>query len=489
MKIQVLVQYFKTERSISDRNHGLRLLLGHYPKRVIPVKKLRSWTSELTGFPDWLIDRSQKEIGNFINTLALLMRNSRDGSDEKPLDFWIQGISRLSDCAEDDIKKFISEKVPRTTPEQRLILLKLLTGTFKSPIFPGELIKAVAQVLHEKHEIIALRLHDYKSEKNVTFEDLRKPVLDESKKIPLPFSDIVSIETADSSLGPENDWMAFGKREGLEVQLIKHGNSVNLWTREGEIVSDKFPEIIALGRIIPMNVKIYGYLMPKKRDVPFSLLINQIGKKTITKKELELVKPQFEVWGVLEHENKSDFSLASIKHYFPDQYIVMTSRRINFTTWKELSDFHKNCRDHGFAGISLQQKHKANTYYYLKANVHSIRAILMYVEFGVQTKSGIHSMTFGVFQGNEILPVAKISDFNESINFNEIIAYVKSNTIERFGPVRTVKPSLVFELYFDSVSISRRRKAGLALANAKLNRKIGNNPSIADTLDNLKKLL
>ncbi|MCK5367762.1 MAG: ATP-dependent DNA ligase, partial [Cyclobacteriaceae bacterium] len=103
--------------------------------------------------------------------------------------------------------------------------------------------------------------------------------------------------------------------------------------------------------------------------------------------------------------------------------------------------------------------------------------------------SGIKSMTFGLSHQGEFIPIAKVSQFSNSIDLHEMIDFIKENTIERFGPVRTLKPSLVYELYFDSINSSNRRKSGLVLSNVTIQRKIVNNPTITDSLDYLKTLI
>lgn len=113
----------------------------------------------------------------------------------------------------------------------------------------------------------------------------------------------------------------------------------------------------------------------------------------------------------------------------------------------------------------------------------------MYVEFGGLDNAGIRSITFGVYNQKDLLPIAKIMDFGSILDGDEIVRFVKENTVERFGPVRTVKPQMVYEIEFDGISKSSRRKSGLVLANPKINQKIGNSPAEANDLQDLNDLL
>ena len=110
----------------------------------------------------------------------------------------------------------------------------------------------------------------------------------------------------------------------------------------------------------------------------------------------------------------------------------------------------------------------------------------MYVELGSMENSGIRSMTFGVYWDKALVPIAKIEEFGSKFNAAEISQYVKKNTIERFGPVRTIKPHFVYELIFDGITKSSRRKSGLMLTNPQIFRKVGSDPKRANTLNDLK---
>lgn len=485
--IQLLTQYFNGNDSIANKNEALNLLIGNGPKKLINSHRLKSWAKELTDFPQWIIDRSEQETGNFVKTLALLFRSKHgENNQDHSINHWTLRIAQLSESSHDEIKSFLIHELTELEVNGRSLLLKLITGTFKSPVSEFELIQVFSQIIKEPPEIVSLRLYESKSKKQISFNDLYIPVDEENNKIPCPFPDDVILEQPIESLGSASDWKAFGNRAGIKAQLIKHTDSIHLWSRKNEILSHKFPEIITSGKTIAGNFAAYGQILPKNAEVPNERLSARLRKKSISKKDRQIAEPIFEIQKIINNK-ESNWSVSFRTNTMESN--IFFKKDIDFATWQELKTIHQDCRKMGFAGILLEHKNQRGKYYFWKANTFSIKAILMYVEFGGMENSGFHSLTFGLYNKEEIVPIAKINIFPSFVNLNSILEYVRNNTIERFGPVRTVKPSMVFELYFDSVTKSPRRKSGLALVNVRIERKISNDPKYTDSLDTLKSLI
>lgn len=486
-KIHLLTQYFRSNDSIANKDEALNLLIGNTPKKIINSNQLKSWARDLTGFPQWIIDRSEQETGQFIKALALLFRSKHKiNNQEHSIAHWTLRIANLAHSSNEEIKSFIVNELTKIEANQRLLLLKLLTGTFKSSASEYELIQVFSQIIKVPPEITSLRLYESKSKKQISLNDLYKPVDEENNKIPFPIPHVEILEQAPDSLGDALDWIAFGNSEGIHAQIIKYGDSVNLWTARNEIITDKFPEILTTCASIYENFVAYGQILPKNGDVPIERLSSRLHKKSISKKDRQIAEPIFEIQNLI-HNKKSNW-LESFGINISESNIIL-KKEMEFSTWEELKSIHQQCRKLGFAGILLKKKNWRGKYYFWKASTFSIKAILMYVEFGGMENSGIQSLTFGLYNKEEIIPIAKVNIFPSSIDLNTIIEYVRNNTIERFGPVRTVKPSLVFELYFDSITKSPRRKSGLALTNVQIERKISNDPQYADSSETLKSLI
>ena len=143
----------------------------------------------------------------------------------------------------------------------------------------------------------------------------------------------------------------------------------------------------------------------------------------------------------------------------------------------------------GFTGIVLREKGTLGCYHLWKATCYSIKAVLIYVELDPMEIAGIKSITFGLGHLEEFVPIAKITDFSKAIDVAELSGFVKENSIERFGPVRTIRPKQVYELHFDSISLAKRRKSGMALSNVTVHKKVGDAVALADSLNILKTLV
>jgi len=478
--IHALKHFFKGNIPETEQTEALKLLLNVYPKRIITAKKLKSQIECIIGFPLWLIERCEKETGGFISALGLLMRSKLD-TKSLPLSVWISEINALSFGNQRNIYALIN-KISTNPPEERLLLLRLITGTFKSPVSKILIINALAEHLQISVEIASLRLFDLESKGHLRYLDLNNSILDESQKIPVSFPHIIPYQENDlvESENPKV-WSVFGKKEGIMVQLVKYRKNVYLWSSEGIILNNKFPEIIRSVELTGGNFKIHGQIIPKKEETPIEVLFKRLDKKNVSNKELSETPANFEIWRASDNEynfieilSKSGFTLIE---------------KIGLNNWRNLDLIHKDCRKLGYTGLLIQMKNQSD-YYYRKASEFSIRALLTYVELDSIDKYGIKSLNFGLLDKNdEIIPIAKTEKFDDQVDLLEIIDYTKQNTIERFGPVRTVKPELIYELHFDGISEAKRRKSGVALSNVIVFKKILPSHIEPDKLEEITSIL
>ena len=465
-----------------------RLLLGYYPKKATKSHELKLWAGELTGYPDWLIDRSVKEVGNFSKALALLLTSNTDTTLDYTINDWYIKISTIENCTEIEIKQFIKNDLCQATPSERELILKLLTGTFKTPVSRKESVMCLSELLNLTLEIVSLRLDAFADWRTICMKDLHTEVEHEDDKIPCTFPEIIPMNSPDPSGNPTS-WRAFGHRDGIEAQLIKHGNSVYLWTRDGEIITDKFPEFFDVCKNIDADFVLYGKIVPKTHNIPLNKLTSRLDKLTITKKDLLNAEAVFVIWDVLRFKNDKSPDKTQLVDEIAKHPNIEFYKNIAYSSWDDLTAIHQKCRHHGFSGVILRKNNRPDEYYFWKATSFAIKAILMYVEIDTIVVTGLRSMTFGVFRNEEIVPIAKTSSSLNQFARKQLMEFIKQNTIEKFGPVRTVKPSWVYELHFDSVSLSARRKSGVTLTNPTIHRKIGEEPHLADSIDLLKALI
>jgi DNA ligase-1 len=473
--IQLLVSFFGSLNQDEDKDAALKLLLGITPKRVIATRELKISAAKLTGYPDWLVERSESEAGSFIGALALLFR-TKQASNDTGIGAWMNLIIGLQHSRETDIHVFINQNLSQVLPGERLILLKLLTGTLKPVVSHTLVEKAMASILKITPQIATLRLHELSRKNCISYQGLHKPIENEEKKVSTHFPEIRILDEKLENLGNAGKWKAFGKTEGIEAQLVKHENSIILWSSAREILSEKFPEIISNAQSLSGNYTFHGQIIPKKPETTIDHLGLRLKKKKVSKNEISSFPATFEIW---QKEGQND-------HAATPQFSELTP--IVFSSWAELHARHQHCRKEGYSGILLQHQNELKEYLLHKAASFSLNAVLTYLEFGRMSESGIKSITFGVLNKDEIVPIGKVDAPFDHLDCGEITAFVKENTLERFGPVRTVRPQLVFELYFDGIASAPRRKSGFMLSNLLVHKKLPGNLEIVDSIEKIQKL-
>ncbi len=490
IKIQLLRKYFQSTENESNKDAAINLLHGNYPTKVISSKQLKNWACELTGYPNWLIDRSEQETGNFIKAFSLLLRTIPEDLVDQSIQYWLSKISRLSISSEFEIKEFIKRELSEVEALQRQFILKLMTGGFKTPATTKQLNKALAEVINVEHSVISLRFHECNKTGSVSFINLNQLIKNENLKIPAPFPVMDTINISIENLGDFKKYEIYGYRNGIDAQVVKHEGNIYLWTSEFEIISEKFPEICNALELVNSDFIIHGQILTKSHNTPIELLKNRIQKKNITKKDLEVASPVFCIDEILFfYGNKTINSQEVFRDCFSKINNVELRNSITFSNWDDFTTAHQKCRTLGFSGFILKSKNSSEKSLFWKADSFAINAILIYLELDTMGNSGIRHMTFGLKRDDDLIPVARVKPKFDKNQIDELILYTKQNTIEKFGPVRTIKPSLVYKLHFDSKTVSRRRKSGMVLSNVTIERKVGENPDIADSIHYLKALV
>ncbi|NJN27316.1 MAG: hypothetical protein HC819_15745 [Cyclobacteriaceae bacterium] len=357
------------------------------------------------------------------------------------------------------------------------LLLKLMTGSFRSPVSQHLVTLAIAALLDVRPAMVRLRLSCISDRQTLEFDALRPEVPFEQHLLPLEFPHIESIATAEEIRGEVQNLTVYGYEDGIVAQLVKWGDRVEIWLSESELATASFPEIVKCRGQLPHALICWGRIVPKNPQKPLHLLLSRLGKKHVGLQDIQLAEAKFiinEVWGGdLDHETMAMDQLAPAK-------------ALTFGSLEALHVLQRNCRAMGFSGLLIRESGKKNPWQWWKANAYSVRAVLMHVALGQRQ---IAAMTLGVWHQDTLLPIAKIIEPKGSIHTRELMDYVKNNTIEKFGPVRSLKPGLVYVLHFDAVQQAPRRKAGLALINTEIDRLVGDDPGEADALDTIWKLV
>jgi DNA ligase-1 len=332
--------------------------------------------------------------------------------------------------------------------------------------------------------------------------------IDDSK--PYPFFLAYALEGGPQTLGDPEEWLAEWKWDGIRGQVIRRNEQLFIWSRGEELITEKFPEITALLPYLPDGVAIDGeilaYDLETGRPLPFQALQTRIGRKNLTKKQLQEAPVIFHSYDLLEYD-KQDLRLLPLLERralleklvnTADQPALKLSPAIPFTKWEELTALREQSRHNGSEGLMLkklssvyQTGRRRGDWWKWKIDPYTVDAVMIYAQKGHGRRSNLYTdYTFAVKSGDQLVPFAKAYSGLTDKEIAEVDNWVKRNSLEKFGPVRTVKPELVFEIAFEGIGLSSRHKSGIAIRFPRIHRWRKDKPvAEINTLDDLKKLL
>lgn len=140
---------------------------------------------------------------------------------------------------------------------------------------------------------------------------------------------------------------------------------------------------------------------------------------------------------------------------------------------------------------AYQVGRKKGDWWKWKVNPYAIDAVLTYAMQGHGRRANLFTdYTFALWHNGELVTFTKAYSGLSDEEIKEVDAFVRKNTIEKFGPVRSVTPQLVFEIAFEGIAYSNRHKSGVALRFPRIARwRKDKTIYEANTLDDLKKLI
>lgn len=479
-KLEALAWFFKNATD-EDSVWVIAIFSHRRPKRQVSTKQLRTWCQEKAGIPDWLFEESYQAVGDLAETIALLLP-SATGTQTLSLTEWIKWLQDLNLEEEDEKKKKILTAWDQFTSLERFVFNKLITGGFRIGVSQNLLIQALASHSGLSQAQVAHRLMGNWDPEKISLQDLIYPDdQGEDPSKPYPFFLAHPIETSFQENFSCSDWIAEWKWDGIRGQLIRRGGQSFIWSRGEELVNEKFPEILEFLQSVPDGTVLDGEILAFKDNVPlpFSVLQTRITRKTLSKKVLHEAPVRFIGFDQLEWEGKDlrDTPLSHrklllgelVKSINHPQFKL--SETLAFDSWEELSLVRENARELQTEGLMLKKKdslyetgRKRGAWWKWKMDPMHIDGVLIYAQKGHGRRADLFTdYTFGLWDGEVLVSFAKAYSGLTDKEIREVDAYVKKNTKEKFGPVRTVTPGLVFEIAFEGIQASPRHKSGVAL--------------------------
>ena len=517
-KVKVLKDYFNCVPD-TDKMHMLALFTGRKPKRIINSTNVRHWAIEASSIPPWLFEESYHVVGDLAETMALLMPES-DKSSNKTLTEWIAELNTLSEKTEEERKEWLLNSWAMLDSQERFVFNKLLTGSFRVGVSQNLVVKALADITKLDAATITHRIMGNWMPETYTYEQLiqESGAADDISR-PYPFflaypiqetsEKRKSAEEIETSLGDASEWQAEWKWDGIRAQMIKRDGKIFIWSRGEDLSTDKFPELYPFLNALPDGTVIDGEILSFQNGLPmpFNVLQTRIGRKNLSKKILEESPVAVIAYDCLEYEGEDIRSktqserrtiLESLQAATSYPEIFRISALIKFNNWAELEQIREQSRAMIAEGIMLKRKsatyqvgRRRGDWWKWKIDPLSVDAVMIYAQKGHGRRADLYTdYTFAVWDGDKLVPFAKAYSGLTDAEINKVDYFIKRNTLEKFGPVRTVKPELVFEIGFEGINRSTRHKSGIALRFPRILRWRHDKPKEeADTLDNLRALL
>ncbi|MEO5910995.1 MAG: ATP-dependent DNA ligase [Pelobium sp.] len=517
-KVKVIKEYLLSVAD-EDKINMLALFTGRKPKRPINSTQLKEWALALSQIPDWLFRESYDVVGDLAETLSLLLPEPKHQQD-RTLSSWIEEIKTIKTLSDNEKKEWLITSLDQMERQEKFVFLKLLTGSFRVGVSQNLVVKAISEIANLDTATITHRIMgnwepEAFSYQNLTAED--DGTSDISR--PYPFflaypiqetSEIQkTVEELQNTLGSANEWQAEFKWDGIRAQLIKREGEIFIWSRGEELATDKFPELHPFITALPDGTVLDGEILAFKDNLPlpFNILQTRIGRKTLSKKLLADNPVAFIAYDVMEF-GEEDIRLKSqeqrrkiletLQHSSTYQNIFRISEIIEADNWKLLAQERERSRELMAEGLMLKRKsasyqvgRKRGDWWKWKVDPLSVDAVMIYAQKGHGRRADLYTdYTFAVWDGDKLVPFAKAYSGLTDKEIRQVDYFIKRNTLERFGPVRTVKPELVFEIGFEGINKSSRHKSGVALRFPRILRwRTDKKKEEADTLKSLMLLL
>ncbi len=529
-KIKALVRFF-VQASEPDKVWAIALFSHRRPRRTVTTTLLREWAAEKAGIPSWLFEETYHVVGDLAETIAKVIPSGRQevgkplpqrttetknsvplvGDKPRDLSAWISYIIALKEEDEETKKQQIVAAWEQLNMEERFLFNKLITGGFRVGVSQKLVTKALAKFTNKEENTIAHRLMGNWDPATVNFDELilSEHASDDLSK-PYPFYLAHALKDDIEEIGDPKEWAAEWKWDGIRGQLIRREGEVFLWSRGEELVTDKYPEFDYLKSIDCEDFVMDGEILAYHDDMPlgFQLLQKRIGRKAVSKKTLKeipvvlMAYDLLEIAGVDVRDKSYNWRRKALttlieKLAFPEKKVFL-SKEQQFSTWQELATLREESRTRKTEGFMLKRRNsdykvgrKTGDWWKWKIDPMTVDAVMIYAMRGHGRRANLYTdFTFAVWNGDQLVPFAKAYTGLTDDQFKEVSRFVTKNTTDRFGPVRAVKPELVFELVFEGINRSSRHKSGIALRFPRIKRWRKDKLSAdADTLGYLESLL
>jgi DNA ligase-1 len=480
-KVDAIVKYLNVAPE-EDKIWLIALFTGKRPKRGINTKLLREWAVEIANIPDWLFSECYHSVGDLGETISLILPKPTHKI-SKNISTWIKELTAITKETDEVKKEYVLHAWSGLDVPERLIFNKLIGGGFRVGVSHKLLVNAMAKSTGIEANKLMHSLMGKWNPKEINYQQLIAAVdMETNISQPYPFCLAYPLEQELETIGDSKEWQAEWKWDGIRGQIIKRKDELFIWSRGEELITNQFPELEKLIEILPNGCVIDGEILAveNRQVLSFNSLQKRLNRKTVSKKQLEDTPIGFYCYDLIEY-NYEDFrekplserraALTALIESLPDTGTILLSPIIEHDNWEELIQTRDKARDNNSEGLMLKKLsshyhtgRKRGDWWKWKIEPFTIDAVMIYAQKGAGRRSNFYTdYTFAVRDGDKLVSIAKAYSGLTDKEIREVDNFVKRNAIEKFGPVRTVKPELVFEIAFEGIAESGRHKAGIAL--------------------------
>lgn len=507
-RVELLKSYFLSAPD-EDKVWALALFTGRRPPRKIKTAQMQQWAMERADIPEWLFRESYHSVGDLAETISRILPSSGTSS-ERSLSGWFHYLAQLNEADDWQKRELILEAWNELDGFETFVFNKLLMGSLRIGVSQTLVIRAIAEAAELEPAVVTHRVMGNWNPWEISYHDLiHAENMQDQDSRPYPFYLAYAIEGPVSGLGDPQDWFAEWKWDGIRSQLIYRNGELFIWSRGEELVTEKFPELHIAKNHLPDGTVLDGEIVcfSGDRPLPFSILQTRIGRKNLTQKIRTEAPAAFLAYDLLEFGGQDIRTrpqlerrrlLENLFHDTGPDGPFKLSALLPFTEWSELEELHLRSREYAAEGFMIKRKaapyltgRKKGDWWKWKVDPLSVDAVMIYAMKGHGRRAELYTdYTFAVWDGDLLIPFAKAYSGLTDKEIREVDTFVKKNTLEKFGPVRTVKPELVFEIGFEGINASTRHKSGIAVRFPRiLNWRRDKPASEADTLQNLRNIL
>ncbi len=526
-KVAALKAYL-SQAAPADAAWAIYFLVGRRIKRLVGTRLLRQWAIEQAGLSDWLFEECYERVGDLAETISLILPAAAKRADFSLPELIEHHLLALRDMKPEQQKRTVLELWRSFDPPQLFVLGKLMTGGFRVGVSRRLVNRAIAEQYGIDPATIAHRLMGEWQPDDVFYQTLTDPQPgDHASSKPYPFFLANPLKADPSSLGNAADWIAEWKWDGIRAQVIRRNGETFIWSRGEELVTEQFPEVVLAADDLPDGTAIDGEILgwdeTGGRPLEFSELQRRLGRKRVGKKLQREVPVVLLAFDLLEEQGVdirelplrerkqrlerlvSQLSLAASDdsgRLFADDVspsvAIQLPPAVDGDSWQALVRQRQRSKELRAEGLMLKRRSSAyqvnrpvGDWWKWKVDPFTIDAVLVYAQRGHGRRASLYTdYTFAVWDNGDLVPFAKAYSGLSDPEIRQVDAFVRRNTTEKFGPVRGVKPELVFELAFENIQRSARHKSGIAVRFPRINRwRQDKSPADADHLATILAML